>query len=293
MREKVGSEHESKESLFILNAAVSDSLMGFYLFILASADTHYGDDYFQFSDDWRNGLVCRTAGFLALLSSEVSLLSISLIAIDRFICVVFPSSRAKVNQFRCKVMIGVLWIVSLVLSIIPVVLAGVDSDAYDLSDVCLGLPLTKRPSMFAVSEYDYLQGKGPALPLVVEYKHSWYFSILIFLVINLVSCTIVLTSYVAMFVKIRYVEARIESKDDVNIAIKMASLVGTRFICWFLIVLMAISAQLEVFVIPLEACLWTALFVLPITAALNPYLYTIICLAWDYATVARNNNRWS
>ncbi|XP_072047223.1 G-protein coupled receptor GRL101-like [Amphiura filiformis] len=285
MKEKTASETQSKQRLFIFHLALSDSLMGVYMIILACADIYYGDEYFKFSDAWRNGIVCRITGFLGLLSSEASVFFISLITIDRFICVAFPFGRARMTLTSSKTAVGFLWCVALVLSAVPVLLAGPDSDFYDLSDVCIGLPLITRPSSFNFES----EGLGGTLnfnlPVSTESKPAWYFSIILFLVVNLACFVIIFICYVIMFVRVKTSAQQVGRKesfnDEIKMAIKMAAIVGTDFICWFPIILMGLLSQLGAVVIPLDAYVWSVVFILPINSSLNPYLYTITTLISD------------
>ena len=68
---------------------------------------------------WRASVLCRIAGTLAITSSEASVLFVTLISIDRFITIKFPYS---IHKLRVK---------------------SDNSDFYDNSHVCIGLPLAQ------------------------------------------------------------------------------------------------------------------------------------------------------
>lgn len=49
-------------SLYIRNLAISDLLMGVYLFTIAGADYHYRGVYLQYEYEWRHSLLCNICG---------------------------------------------------------------------------------------------------------------------------------------------------------------------------------------------------------------------------------------
>ena len=87
------------QSILLGNLAVSDLLMGIYLIIIAVADITIGDDInpnnievLEFS------YTCIIAGVSAMLSSEASVFFITLISIDRYICIRFPYTTRKATK---------------------------------------------------------------------------------------------------------------------------------------------------------------------------------------------------
>ncbi len=60
-------------TLLVMNLAVSDALMGFYMITLAGVDLHYKGRYIENSLDWRHSALCQILGVIATISSEVSL----------------------------------------------------------------------------------------------------------------------------------------------------------------------------------------------------------------------------
>ncbi|XP_072039665.1 lutropin-choriogonadotropic hormone receptor-like [Amphiura filiformis] len=286
LKEKTESDTQLKQRLFISNLALSDLLMGIYMLILASADLYYGEDYYIFSDRWRTGLVCRIAGFIGLFSSEASVFFITLISVDRFLSVVFPLSQVKLRSKSSKMAVISLWLISFVVSIVPIVLAGPDSDFYDLSDVCIGLPLITRPARYNFEASGVANQVTFDLPVAEDSKPAWYFSIVIFLGINLVCFLVIFLCYVAIFVSVKRSRKSAGRKESLNeemkMAIKMAAVVGTDFICWFPVIMMGVLSQTGAVVIPLDAYVWSVVFVLPINSSLNPYLYTLATMISDH-----------
>ena len=68
---RLNSDHARVSSFFIINLGLSDFLMGVYMLIIASVDVYYRGRYIMVADQWRSSWLCKTAGILATLSSEV------------------------------------------------------------------------------------------------------------------------------------------------------------------------------------------------------------------------------
>ncbi|XP_072016503.1 G-protein coupled receptor GRL101-like [Amphiura filiformis] len=209
VKEKTTSAIQAKQSFLIGNLAVSDFLMGIYMLVLSSADLYYSDEYFIYSDQWRSSNVCKFASFVSLFFFEASVFFITLISIDRFICVVFPFGKFKLRNISVKVTASIIWVISFLLGLVPTLQAGPESDFYDLSDVCIGLPLITRPSSYSIQSNDIGgpdSGRTFDLPVPDKFKPAWYYSIAIFLGINLVCFLVVFVGYVVMFIKVKFQE---------------------------------------------------------------------------------------
>ncbi|XP_072041719.1 G-protein coupled receptor GRL101-like [Amphiura filiformis] len=298
VQEKPESNSAIKQRLFIGNLGASDCLMGVYMMIIASADVYYGDVYFTKSEEWRSGIVCKIASFLALLSSEASVFVITLISFDRCLSVVFPFSDRQFRSKSSKMAIGFIWLVSLGLALAPTLLAGPDSDFYDLSDVCIGLPLITRPTSFQIeiSNVGHELGENTfAVPIPENSKPAWYFSIAIFLGINLICFVAILICYIMIFAAIKKSAKKVQRKqtykEDMRLALKMAAIIGTDFICWFPVIVMGLLSQTGLVVIPLVMYIWSVVFILPINSALNPFLYTFASVISDYRSKLSKNKQ--
>ncbi|XP_072044789.1 G-protein coupled receptor GRL101-like [Amphiura filiformis] len=288
IREKTKTANQAKQTFLVGNLAVSDCQMGIYMLILASVDLYYGDEYFIYSDQWRSSKLCKFASFLSLLSSEASVFFITLISLDRFICIVFPFGQIKLRGKSTKIAAAIIWAIAFVLGVVPTLKAGPESDFYDLSDVCIGLPLITRPSSYSIQSSDVGgpdSGRSFDLPVPAEFKPAWYFSIAIFLGINLVCFLAIFVCYIGMFIYVKMSRMQVQqsaaARDDIKIAIKMAAIVGTDFICWMPVIIMGILSQTGAAVIPLQMYTWSVVFILPINSSLNPYLYTIASMIGD------------
>ena len=77
-------------NVFVSHLSLSDLSMGIYLSVLGGADVAYQGGYLWKDYEWRFSAACHFAGFLALMSCEVSANIMCLITLDRFLVLKFP-----------------------------------------------------------------------------------------------------------------------------------------------------------------------------------------------------------
>jgi hypothetical protein len=77
-------------SFLITNLAIGDFFMGVYLMIIAVVDSYYRGVYIIFDRAWRSSDLCQFSGFISTFSSELSVLTLTVITLDRLICIIFP-----------------------------------------------------------------------------------------------------------------------------------------------------------------------------------------------------------
>lgn len=223
-------------------------------------DVKWQGQYFKHDIKWRSGLGCQITGALSMLSSEVSVLILTMITLDRLICIVFPF-RFKRLTYRAAVFgcIGV-WIFGTVISLVPI--SGVhyfygesgDVGFYSRSAVCLPLQLSA--------------GR----------EAGWEYSVAFFVGLNSISFIFILVAYISMFWTVKRVSRAVRSTNlnkESALAKRFAFIVMTDFCCWMPIIIINILSLTENFYDPNKiAYVWIAVFALPLNSSLNPILYT-------------------
>ncbi len=260
------------QSFLILNLAVSDCLMGVYMLIIASADAYFRNVYIYHADNWKSSALCKIAGFLSVFSSEGSVFTLTVITLDRFLCILFPFGRLRLGRKSVKGVIAGGWFFAFLLSGIPTLgLPYFGEQYYGRTSVCLSLPLTSD--------------RAP----------GWEYSISIFLGVNLVSIITILVCYIAIYIYAKRSAKQIRSTQGATKELKMAMktflIVATDMCCWFPIVIMGFLSLSGAVVIPPTAYAWIAVFVLPINSSINPYLYTISSIGLPKLAEVSNNYR--
>ena len=277
------------QDLLLSNLAISDSIMGIYMLIIACADVYFGTDFPMYSENWRSGITCRIAGGLSILSSEASVFFVTLISIDRFICVRFPFTTKKLSKRSARLAITLIWLFALALGVIPSSLAGkINEQFYDNSHVCIGLPLSLI-GRYSVKESPTVTVKGTYSITTHIFNttyhgefHGKHFSNAIFLGLNGICYLVILGCYIeivrATFKSSKRSGLNKELKDELRMTLKVTAIVATDFFCWFPIIILGILVQARVLDLPASVYAWCVTFVIPINSAINPYLFYTLFL---------------
>lgn len=67
----------------VCNLAAADFFMGVYLGLLAVVDASTLGEFRMFAIPWQMSVGCQLSGFLAVLSSELSVFTLALITLER------------------------------------------------------------------------------------------------------------------------------------------------------------------------------------------------------------------
>ena len=271
------------QRFLITNLSISVFFMGVYLVILLSTDLHYTDYFPTYSEIWRRSVLCRLAGSLSALSSEASAFFITLLTLNRFVGVKYTFSTFRFGTKSVRLLVILSWLVALNISICSFVLSQNDSDIYAVSEVCVGLPISRKPlhtsndtlmrSSVWSSEETFSE------QVYTGSKAAMFFSIGIFTGLNLICFCIVGCCYLAIFIHVRQTTKKSgrshRSNEEIKMATKMSLIVLTDFGCWVPIGVLSILVQTGAVEVDPEAYAWIATFVLPINSSINPFLYIL------------------
>ena len=288
------------QSVFLSNLAMSDLLMGIYMIIIASADIYYKEYFPMNAETWRSSIMCKIAGALSITSSEGSVFFVTLISIDRFIGIKYPYSNNKLGTRATLYVICLLWFISLSVAIVPSIIPPFypekTGDFYEISHVCIGLPLALIYHVSTNITHELV----PAANLFRYMRYTihtldkgrssgMYFSVALFLGVNCICYFIILICYIeiirAVYKSSRDVGRTQEMTKQMRLTLKVAAIVGTDFICWFPVIILGILVQIGLLKLPSTVIEWLVTFALPINSAINPFLYTI----GDFISVRKKN----
>ena len=242
-------------TIFVTHLCISDFLMGVYLVVIGAADRMYLNSYLWEDINWKNSITCKMAGFLSLLSSEVSACIICLVTVDRFLALRFPFSRLRFQQRSAQLSCLVLWTMGTVLATVPLLPSTSSWQFYSQTGICIPLPVTRK---------DF-----PG--------HDYAFAVMI--IFNFILFFFIATGQLVVYLTIRNQsmsdtdnsDSRIK---DLLIARRLFTVVLSDFLCWFPIGLLGLLASRNI-PIPGEVNVGMAIFVLPLNSALNPFLYSL------------------
>ncbi|XP_026690896.2 uncharacterized protein LOC108949594 [Ciona intestinalis] len=104
---------------FLLNLSISDFLMGVYLVAISSKGVEYSGRYCYHDAEWRSSNLCSGFGSLTIISSEVSALTMAVMATFRLIAVYEPFKMTHVKWVTFVMPTVAAWIVGILLGILP------------------------------------------------------------------------------------------------------------------------------------------------------------------------------
>lgn len=208
-------------SFLITNLAIGDLLMGLYLLVIAVVDLHYRGVYNIYDKGWRDSALCQFAGFLSTFSSELSVFTLTVITVDRFVAIIFPFTFKRLDMRDARVLMVFMWALVALLAVIPLFDIDYFDGFYGRSGVCLALHITN------------------------DKPNGWEYAVFIFLALNCVSFVAIITSYIWMFLVAKRTRAAARSpemKKDHAMARRMTLIVLTDFCCWMPIILLGCAS---------------------------------------------------
>ncbi|XP_077608757.1 relaxin receptor 2 [Crocuta crocuta] len=234
----------------------ADCLMGVYLFFIGFYDIKYRGQYQKYALLWMESLQCRLMGFLAMLSTEVSVLLLTYLTLEKFLVIVFPFSNIRPGKWQTSIILICIWTMGFLIAVIPFWNEDYFGNFYGKNGVCFPL------------YYDQTEDIG-----------SKGYSLGIFLGVNLLAFLIIVFSYIIMFCSIKKTalqtsEVRNHIGREVAVANRFFFIVFSDAICWIPVFVIKILSLFRV-EIPGTLTSWIVIFFLPVNSALNPILYTL------------------
>ena len=245
-------DRQKTPSIIIIHLGISDLLMGVYLILIASVDQFYRGRYILYADSWRSSGLCKFAGFISMLSSEMSVYCLLLITVDRLISIVLTLRVRRISRGMVTGLLLAGWTVFATLSALPISGSSYFGSDYIKNGVCI--------------LFNFTQGKQP----------GWEYAASIFLGFNITAFVFIFFGYIIIYSSIRKTQRQSGRKADpeATLARQFILVVLSDFLCWVPMILVSIMA-LTGHVITPQVAAWMVVFVMPINSALNPVLYTL------------------
>uniref|UniRef100_A0A0N5D9G3 G_PROTEIN_RECEP_F1_2 domain-containing protein n=1 Tax=Thelazia callipaeda TaxID=103827 RepID=A0A0N5D9G3_THECL len=200
---------------FMANLSTADLLTGVYLGILAIADYKTANEYYNYAVAWQTGIGCNIVGFISVFGSEISIMSMFLIAFDMCYNIRNAFYGKRLRMRIAVLMMSVAYVIAFTMAILPII--GVST--YSSSSICL--------------------------PLSIESKFDRAY-IITSLIFNILAFLGMAISYTFILTILRDPDQP-KRPEDKAIILKMAALVGTEMICWFPTLFFGIKISLTVF----------------------------------------------
>ena len=233
----------------LINLSFADLCLALYLFILVSASTHTQGSYYNYVKEWQYGGGCDLSGFIAIFSSQFSVLVLIVITVERYVAIVYAMHfHRRVQMIHARVAILVCWLIALILAILP--LLGVNS--YREVAICLPFRTTTKTDLGYIG---------------------------FLLVMNVLLFIFVLISYIRMYCIIKSPHLNgAQQRNDSDIAKRMALLVFTDFFCWAPIAFVGLVSAFgshTLLDIDVKKSKYLLVIFFPINSFCNPFLYAV------------------
>ncbi|XP_059779851.1 relaxin receptor 1 isoform X1 [Balaenoptera ricei] len=255
MRPYIRSENKL-HAMSIISLCCADCLMGIYLFLIGAFDLKFRGEYNKHAQLWMESIHCQLLGSLAILSTEVSVLLLTFLTVEKYICIVYPFRCLRPGKCRTITVLILIWIIGFIVAFIPLSNKEFFKNYYGTNGVCFPLHSEGTESIGAQ-----------------------IYSVAIFLGINLAAFIIIVFSYGSMFYSIHQsaitaTKVRNQVRKEMILAKRFFFIVFTDALCWIPIFILKFLSLLQV-EIPGTITSWVVIFILPINSALNPILYTL------------------
>ncbi|KAK2911955.1 hypothetical protein Q8A67_004088 [Cirrhinus molitorella] len=259
LRSCIASENQH-HTMAIKSLCCADCLMGVYLLFIGAFDIKYCGEYNRHAQIWMESLSCQLIGSLAMLSTEVSVMMLTYMTLEKYLCIVFPFQHYRAGRKQTLCSLTFIWLLGFIIAVIPFWDKQTFGNFYGRNGVCFPLhsDQTEKPG-------------------------ARCYSTAIFLGLNLLAFVMIVFSYSSMFYSVQKTAktARQTVFDrEVTIAKRFFFIVFTDAMCWIPIFLLKILSLLRVQIAG-TIILWVVIFILPINSALNPILYTITTSAFQ------------
>ena len=261
------------QTILLMHVAVADGLMGLYLITVGVMDTVWSGEYYVHDFQWRTGLPCQVVGGISVLSSEVSIMALTLLSVERMKKVVFPYRFKGLTRKKTHIFCLLIWVIAFFIAFLPTFGIRYFHDSnegiyyYGKSVTCLPLQLSP----------DFISG--------------WEYSISVFVGLNMALVIIIIVAYAMILFKtwiskwhlsqqgtVREKKARAreaDAKRERSLAKRVFWIILSDLACWAPVMVIGLKSLIDkAYDPPDDISIWIALFVLPINSAMNPVLYT-------------------
>jgi hypothetical protein len=248
----------------VVNLVVADLLMGGYLLAIASVDITYHGTFYTIVHDWTHGKVCFGIGVIQFVSSQASILILSILSVGRMISIE-KIGGMRVIKSRLRLFCIGAWITSLAVAI-SFTLHIIMNDMAAQNSLCITLGISKDYTHISIVEFIY---------------H------LVFITCNCVLIVVIMTSMVYIFFVIvrssRSVKQSGGSQSNsrrtplVNVGWRLFLILMCNIFSWlpFLVVssLLIAGEKMHDYIIQ-----WFVILGVPICALTDPFMYNMATL---------------
>lgn len=144
--------------------------MGIYLFMIGAYDLKFRGEYNRHAQAWMDSIQCQIIGSLAMLSTEVSVLLLTYLTLEKYICIVYPFQYLTPGWRRTVTILLGIWVFGFVVAFLPLACKGLFRNFYGTNGVCFPLHSEQPETLWAhVYSIVIFLGKDVSLLLVFTF----------------------------------------------------------------------------------------------------------------------------
>lgn len=135
--------------------------MGVYLFFIGAFDIKYYGEYNRHAQNWMESTQCQLIGSLAMLSTEVSVMLLTYMTLEKYLCIVFPFSNYRAGKKQTLSTLIAIWVLGFIIAVIPFWDKDSFGNYYGRNGVCFPLhsDRTEKPGARSYSTGIFLGKK--------------------------------------------------------------------------------------------------------------------------------------
>lgn len=161
----------------------------------------------------------QVSGFLAMISCEVSIMILTFMSVERFVCIVCPFGPYQLTARHAYFTLVLIWSTGTLLAAIPLMSWEAFGNFYGSSGICFPLHI-----------HDV-------------YMTGWEYSAFVFLGVNFLAFAVIMVSYCGMFISIQRTRKKTTLfKNDMAFAKRFFFIVFTDALCWIPIIIIKLLA---------------------------------------------------
>lgn len=123
--------------------------MGIYLFMIGAYDLKFRGEYNRHAQAWMDSIQCQIIGSLAMLSTEVSVLLLTYLTLEKYICIVYPFQYLTPGWRRTVTILLGIWVFGFVVAFLPLACKGLFRNFYGTNGVCFPLHSEQPETLWA------------------------------------------------------------------------------------------------------------------------------------------------
>lgn len=117
--------------------------------MIGAYDLKFRGEYNRHAQAWMDSSQCQVIGSLAMLSTEVSVLLLTYLTLEKYICIVYPFQYLTPGWRRTVTILLGIWVFGFIIAFLPLVCKGLFRNFYGTNGVCFPLHSEQPETLWA------------------------------------------------------------------------------------------------------------------------------------------------